>query len=94
MKTLKNRRKISDASFLNKILQNKVNCPYLMNQISLRVPRRIMRYNPTFSIVYRLLCRKNSFMLRALELANRNNLYDDLIMPDPLNFKNFIRSVF
>ena len=94
LKTLESRRKISDASFLNKILQNKVNCPYLVNEISLRVPRRIMRYNPTFSVVFRLLCRKNSFMPRVLELANRNHLYDDLVMRDPVNFKSFIQSVF
>ena len=72
MKTLENRRKVIDVSFLNKIMQNKVNCSYLLNEVSLRVPsRNFSIYKPTFVIGYRLLCRKNSYTPRVLEMANK-----------------------
>ena len=94
MKTLQIRRNIDDSLFLNKIMHNKVNCPYLVNQILLRIPERILPHKPTFATVYRLLCRNNSFMPRVLDMANRFCLYDDLITKAPTVFKYFIKSVF
>ena len=111
MKTLETRRSIMDISFLNKLMQDKVNCPYLVNQISLCVPQPLdskkyrpaprkasglssISHKPTFAIKYRLLCRKNCFMLRVMDMANRSDLYNDLVMKSPTVFKDYIKSVF
>ena len=99
MKSLENRRKVADQCFLNKLMQNKVNCPYLVNQLSLQVTQRIVTQrivqdNPTFATNFRLLCRKNSFMPRSLAIANQFSLYDDLIMKPPTEFKSFIKTIF
>ena len=94
MKTLQNRRNIADSLFLNKIMHNKVNCPYLVNQFLLRVPEGILRHMPPFATKYRLLCRKNSFMPRVLDMANRFCLYDDLITKAPTVFKNLSKVSF
>ena len=77
--------------FLSKILNNCVNCPYIVGEITLRVPRRILRDKPTFNINYRLQCRKDSYLLRVLAMANRLDLYDSIIMKEPLVFKRFIK---
>ena len=61
VKTLQSRRNISDLVFLNKLFNNRINSPYLTSQVSLRVPRRILRDKPTFSTDCRLLCRKDTF---------------------------------
>jgi len=98
MTTLEKRRNICDANFLNKVMQNKLNCPYLINEISYHIPdcnARILRSSlsrPTFYINYRLLCRKHSFLPRVLDLANRFSLYDHLIYKNPDVFKCFIKS--
>ena len=98
MTTLEKRRNICDATFLNKLMQNKLNCPYLNNEISYRIPvrnARILRSSrsrPTFYVEYRLLCRKHSFLPRVLDLANRFSLYDHLIHKNPAVFKCFIKS--
>ena len=100
MTTLETRRNISDATFLNKLIQNKLNCSYLVNEISYRVPdrnARILRSSlvkPIFHFEYRLLCRKHSYFPRVLELANRFSLYDHLISKNPAVFKCFINSEF
>ena len=49
MTTLEKRRNICDANFLNKLMQNKLNCLYLMNEISYHIPdrnARILRSSP------------------------------------------------
>ena len=99
MTTLETRRNISDATFLNKLIQNKLNCSYLVNEISYRVPdrkARILRSSLVKPIFheYRLLCRKHSYFPRVLELANRFSLYDHLISKNPAVFKCFIKSEF
>ena len=89
LKSLKSRRNISDLCFFNKILTNNINCSYSVGEISLNVPARRHRDKPTFFVRYRLLCRKDSYFLRVMELANRLDLYDTLVMNDPVVFKRF-----
>ncbi len=105
LSTLQSRRNCTDASFLNKLCQNKVKCSYLIGEINLNavfrtVPTRITRsFKPhyqcklTFLTEYRILCRKHSFMPRVLDLANTYDLYDRIVMDSPNVFKSFIRSV-
>ena len=105
--TLETRRKCTDFVFLNKMLQNKVNCPYLINQVSLSIPVRRTRYTstrnylarqdkpkPTFYTESRLLCRSETFIPRVLKSANDNDLYNELIMSKPANFKALIKHAF
>ena len=47
-KTLQSRRSITDLVFLNKTLNNNINCPYLVGEVALRVPRRTLRDKTTF----------------------------------------------
>ena len=91
LQSLQSRREVSDLCFFNKILTNNINCPYIVGEISLNVPSRILRYKPTFNIHFRLQCRKNSFLLRVMEMANKLDLYDTLIMNEPAIFKRFIK---
>ena len=91
LQSLESRRKLSDLCFLNKILNNHINCPYIIGEIPLNVPSRILRYKPTFNIRFRLQCRKHSFLLRVMDMANRLDLYDTLVMNEPVVFKRFIK---
>ena len=90
--SLECRRKTSDLTFLNKVFHNKVNCSYIVGELPLRVPRRILRYNPTFNTESRLLCRKHSYLPRVLNTVNCNNLYDHLVMKEPNIFESFIKT--
>ena len=105
--TLETRRKCSDLVFLNKMLHNKVNCPYLISQVTLSIPVRRVRCistrrvvaqqgepKPTFHTESRLLCRQYSFVPRVLSSANDNDLYDELVMSHPATFKSLIKHAF
>ena len=94
LKTLQSRRNIADLVFLNKLLCNQINSPYLTSQVPLRVPRRILRDKPTFSTESRLLCRKDTFFPRALSLSNSLDQYDSLVMNDPIVFKRKVSQLF
>ena len=89
------------------MLQNKVNCPYLINQVSLSIPVRRTRYistrnyetrqdkpKPTFYTESRLLCRSETFIPRVLKSANDNDLYNELVMSKPADFKTLIKHAF
>ncbi len=102
LSTLQSRRNCTDASFLNKLFQNKVKCSYLIGEINLNAVCRTLptrsfnphyQCKPTFLTEYRILCRKHSFMPRVLDLANTYDLYDRIVMDSPNVFKSFIRSV-
>ena len=92
--TLECRRKTLDLCFLNKLMHNNVNSSYLVGELPLRVPRRILRYNPTFHTESRILCRKYSYIPRVLNTVNCNDLYDALVMKEPCIFKPFIKTYF
>ena len=92
LKTLQSRRYITDLRFLQKILSNNINCPYLVSEVGLRVPHRVLRDKPTFSVQSRLNVREDNFFPRTLALSNRLNLYDDLVMRKPNDFKTVVSS--
>ena len=102
--TLKSRRECSDFVFLNKMFQNKVNCPYLISQVQISVPVKRTRFvstrrflaqqdepKPTFYSESRLLCRGATFMPRVLKNANDCDLYNELVMSKPTDFKALIK---
>ena len=93
-KTLQSRRSITDLRFLQKILSNNINCPYLVSEVGLRVPHRVLRDKPTVSVQSRLNVREDNFFPRTLALSNRLNLYDDLVMRTPNDFKTVVSSLF
>ena len=87
------RRHISDLTFFNKLLHNKVDCPYLVGETTLKVPSTLRRLRKQSNLFYtdsRLLCRKHSFMPRILNKVNQLSLYDDLIYKPPNQFERFI----
>ena len=94
LKTLQSRRNIADLLFLNKLLCNVVHSPYLIGEVCLRIPRRILRDKTTFYVRSRIQLRKDSFMPRVLTLANKLKLYDDLVMRQPLEFKRVVTDLF
>ena len=102
--TLKSRRECSDFVFLNKMFQNKVNCPYLISQVQISVPVKRTRFvstrrflaqqdepKPTFYSESRLLCRGATFMPRVLKNANDCDLYNELVMSKLTDFKALIK---
>ena len=101
IKTLQSRRSIADLSFLNKLVVNVINSPYLVSQVLLQVPnyyrtfiRTTRSLAPTFHVSNRVNVRRDSFMPRVLNLANRLNLYDDIVMKTPMHFKRSIKRLF
>ena len=68
------RRDISDLCMLNKVFCNKVDCPDIVELITLNVPVRRLRFTTLFSQKYRINVRKNSLMIRCQHLANITNL--------------------
>ena len=94
LKTLQSRRSITDLTFLNKLLNNNIDSPYLTSQVYLHVPQRVFRAKPTFYVHCRLQIQSDGFMPRVLTLANNLSLYDDLIMRQPADFKRFVAGLF
>ena len=74
MKTLESRRDMLDLRMLNKILNNKVDCPELLNKINFRVPTRRTRRRDLFVSNHRLRLTANSPVTRATSLANDTDL--------------------
>ena len=70
MMTLESRRNMLDLRFLNKILNNKVDCPDLLSSIDFRVPTRRTRRRDLFVSNHRLRLTENSPVTRATNLAN------------------------
>lgn len=101
VKSLQSRRNIADLSFLNKVVTNSINSPYLVSQIFLHVPNYYQTFTrttrsiaPAFYVNNRINVRKDSFMPRVLNLANRLDLYDDIVMKTPAAFKRCITPMF
>ena len=63
-----------DLRFLNKILNNKVDCPDLLSSIDFRVPTRRTRRRDLFVSNHRLRLTENSPVTRATTLANDTDL--------------------
>ena len=91
---LSSRRQISDLVYLHKIINYKVNCTYLVNEITLYTPARIMRQKPLFYVKARICARKGSFLPRVLTIANMNERIDVFHFTSLYAFKRQIRQYF
>jgi hypothetical protein len=49
LKSLKTKRLVFDATFVYKILNGKIDCPELLQQIDLKVPSFNSKHNPSFA---------------------------------------------
>lgn len=77
LRTLEERRDSKDLKMLYNILNNKYNCPLLLNNIGLHVPSRETRLRYTFSIpAHRTNYGQNSFLSRSGRLANEHPTLD------------------
>jgi len=72
VQSLSDRRNITDLSFLNKVINDKMNCFSITSTISLYAPERPLRRQrrDLFKNASRINIRKNSPMIRAQRLAN------------------------
>ena len=84
LQPLHHRRNIFDLTFLNKVFNQKVDCPPILSCVSFYVPSRSLRRRDLFYIVRRINVRKNSHMVRTQALANTTDL--DVFI-DPTTFK-------
>ncbi|XP_054267140.1 uncharacterized protein LOC128989286 [Macrosteles quadrilineatus] len=48
--SLENRRRVADVTFLYKLINNQVNCPFLLERINFHVPSRITRHQRVFEL--------------------------------------------
>ena len=94
MQSLKSRRQICDLVYLHKIINCKINCSYLVNQVTLYAPTRVMRRKPLFYVKARLCARKGSFFPRVLLSANLNDNIDVFHFTSIYAFKKHIRQYF
>ena len=69
MVTLESRRDMLDLRILNKMLNNKIDCPDLLNSIDFRVPTRRTRRRDLFVLNHRLRLTANSPVTSATSLA-------------------------
>lgn len=71
IKSLSNRRQITDAIFLYKLFHDKINCPELRSLFRLSTPARTLRVNSTFDILFsRTLRGQYTFINRLASLGN------------------------
>ncbi|KAG7296239.1 hypothetical protein JYU34_021353 [Plutella xylostella] len=93
--SLQNRRKLIDASFFFKILNNQVDSPTLLENITFRVPRAHTRFKDTF---HASLCNtnyaKNSFFRRCARLMDREFADVDIFHNSLNSFKNLVLKSF
>ena len=94
LQTLSSRRQICDLIYLHKIINNKINCPYLVNEITLYAPTRVMRRKPLFYVKAKLCARKGSYFPRVLLCANSNENIDVFHFTSIYAFKRQIRQYF
>ena len=86
------RRKMLDLRILNKILNNGVDCPYILSSVNFRVPTRITRNNHLFALDGRLNIRRNSPIQRASKLANEVDI--DVVGISPIVLRRILKTHF
>ena len=75
LQTLQSRREMLDVRMLNKLLNDRVDCPELLSMVPFRVPiRLISRRRDLFACNHRLRARQNSPIMRSKSLANGSDL--------------------
>lgn len=91
LKTLQNRRMISDVTLLYDLLNSRLDCPYLTNQIGLCVPTRRTRHTALFHVPFhRTNYGQNSVMTRLLRTYNKQYSHIDPFRNTRNSFKNCI----
>ena len=81
-----------DLRILNKILNNGVDCPYILSSVNFRVPTRITRNNHLFALDGRLNIRRNSPIQRASKLANEVDI--DVVGISPIVLRRILKTHF
>ena len=78
VQSLSDRRKMTDLSFLNKVINDKINCASITSSVSLYAPERPLRHKhrDLFKNAARINVRKNSPMIRAQQIANETQELD------------------
>jgi hypothetical protein len=74
LQPLYHRREICSLVFINKVFNNKVDCPPIVSCISFYIPSRSLRRRNLFYNRSRINIRKQSPMIRAQTLANNVDL--------------------
>ena len=93
LNTLQSRRKICDLMFLNKILNNRVNCAYILGEITFYTPIKSLRKRNLFYVKTRIELRGNSAIPRILTLANSYDHFD-YFSNNILSFKRMLVDYF
>ena len=73
LQTLSGRRQICDLLYLHKVLNNKINCSYIVGEVRIHAPERRQRHQnqkPLFAVDAKLCLRKDSYFPRVAALAN------------------------
>lgn len=90
---LRRRRLQLDLRNLNKTLNGRTNCPYLLSQVNLNVPTRTLRHNDLFSISSRLCLRRNSYLPRVQNVANSVKNQIDVFDQNIVSFKHAVNKL-
>ena len=91
IQTLSSRRNITEAIFINKLYNNKIDCSPILLDLSFYVPSRHLRQRDLFLNRSRINIRKFSPLLRAQARINESNLD---IFDNVVSFKRKARSFF
>ena len=97
LQTLFARRNVSDLVYLHKVINNQINCSYIVGEISLSAPERRQRHRaskPIFSVKAKMCVRKDSFLPRVSKLANDYREIDVFNFTTVLSFKYRTRPYF
>ncbi len=97
LQTLFARRNVSDLVYLHKVINNQINCSYIVGEISLSAPERRQRHRaskPIFSVKAKMCVRKDSFLPRVSKLANDYREIDVFNFTTVLSFKHRARPFF
>ena len=91
IQTLSSRRNVTEAIFINKLYNNKIDCSPILQDLSFYVPSRHLRQRDLFLNRSRINVRKLSPLLRAQARINESNLD---IFDNVVSFKRKARSFF
>lgn len=97
IQTLYARRNVGDLVYLHKVLNNQVNCPYIVSEISKSAPERKQRNRsskPVFAVKAKMCVRKDSFLPRISKLANDYSVIDVFHFTTVLSLKDRARPFF
>ena len=92
LQPLNRRRQILDLRILNKVLNNSIDCPFLLSCVNFRVPVRFTRNKSPFVCNGRLLVRKNSPLIRSMKCANDERI--DATCSSTFTFRRILNSHF